>query len=148
IEDGRFFLLASRDRYDLISGEPPPPKSAGIVNLYSQEYFRMMRERLREGGFASYWLPVIHLEPKESLAVIKGFCDVFEDCSLWTGFGHEWMLLGTRNAPGPVSEERFARQWSDPVVLPRLQAAGFGSPAQLGTTYLADALQLSRLMAT
>jgi len=143
IEDGRFFLLASSERYDLITGEPPPPKSAGIVSLYSREYFRLMRERLAEGGIASYWLPVLHLDPREAFAVTRGFCDAFEDCSLWTGFGHEWMLLGTRAARGPVSGERFARQWSDPVVAPRLRAAGLDSPSQLGATFLADAVTLA-----
>jgi len=147
VEDGRFFLLASQRRYDVITGEPPPPKSAGIVNLYSREYFQLVRERLAEGGIATYWLPVLHLEPRETFSVVKGFCDVFQDCSLWTGFGHEWMLVGTRGMAAPVSEERFARQWSDPVVAPRLKAAGFESPAQLGATFLADAAQLSALTA-
>lgn len=147
VEDGRFFLLASRDRYDLITGEPPPPKSAGIVNLYSREYFRLVREHLAEGGIASYWLPVLHLEPREAFAVTRGFCDVFEDCSLWTGYGHEWMLLGTRGARGGGSRERFARQWSDPAVAPALRAAGLGSPAQVGATFLADAAQLEQLTA-
>jgi hypothetical protein len=147
VEDGRFFLQTSQDRYDIITGEPPPPKSAGIVNLYSREYFRLMRERLAEGGIASYWLPVLHLDPSEAFAVTRGFCDVFEDCSLWTGFGHEWMLVGTRGAPGPASAGRFARQWSDPGVESHLRAAGFASPAQLGATFLADSDQLAALTA-
>ena len=117
------------------------------MNLYSREYFRLMRERLAEGGIASYWLPVLHLDPREAFAVTRGFCDVFEDCSLWTGFGHEWMLVGTRGARGPVSGERFARQWSDPVVAPRLRAAGLDSPSQLGATFLADAGTLATLTA-
>ena len=145
IEDGRFYLLTSRERYDIITGEPPPPKSAGIGALYSREYFGLMRARLAEGGIASYWLPVLHLEPREALAVARGFCDVFEDCSLWTGFGHEWVLLGTRGARGPVSASRFARQWDDPAVAPSLRAAGFASPAQLGATFLADASQIGAL---
>ena len=145
VEDGRFFLLTSRDRYDLITGEPPPPKSAGIGALYSREYFGLMRARLAEGGIASYWLPVLHLDPREAFAVARAFCDVFEDCSLWTGFGHEWMLVGTRSASGPASASRFARQWEDPRVAPRLRAAGFASPALLGATFLADAAQIGAL---
>ena len=33
VQDGRFFLQASPQQYDIISGEPPPPKVAGSVNL-------------------------------------------------------------------------------------------------------------------
>lgn len=142
IEDARFFLLASRERYDLITGEPPPPKSAGIVNLYSREYFRLMYARLAEGGIASYWLPVLHLHPRETFAVANAFCAAFADCSLWTGWGHEWVLLGSRGAARPA--ERFAQQWNDPVVAARLKAAGLESPAQLGATFLADAATLAR----
>src|SRR5262249_25257290 len=31
VQDGRFFLQASARKYDIISGEPPPPKVAGAV---------------------------------------------------------------------------------------------------------------------
>ena len=42
IEDGRFFLLTSERKFDIITAEPPPPKTAGIVNLYTQEYFQLL----------------------------------------------------------------------------------------------------------
>jgi predicted membrane-bound spermidine synthase len=146
IEDGRFHLLASRERYDIITGEPPPPKAAGIVNLYSREYFALMRARLNEGGIASYWLPVLHLAPREAFSVMRGFCSVFPDCSLWTGWGHDWILLGTRDAVGPVSAEGFAQQWNDPAVRRELRATGLDTAAELGATFLADADQLAELV--
>src|ERR1700719_2080255 len=31
VQDGRFLLQASPQRYDIITGEPPPPKVAGSV---------------------------------------------------------------------------------------------------------------------
>src|SRR5262249_42645814 len=61
IEDGRFFLEATHIRYDLVTGEPPPPVMAGVVNLYTTEYFRLVRDRLADGGMATYWLPMMNL---------------------------------------------------------------------------------------
>ncbi len=147
VEDGRFFLLTTDKSYDIITAEPPPPKCAGIVNLYSREYFELIRKRLAPGGITTYWLPVYQLEAAESKAVIRGFCDVFEDCSLWTGMGFEWMLVGTKGLQGPVSEEHFGRQWRDPAVAPVLRGLGFENPELVGTTFLADAPALRELTA-
>lgn len=145
IEDGRFFLLTTDRSYDLITAEPPPPKNAGIVNLYSREYFQLVHDRLADGGVATYWLPVVQLEPGDGKAIIRAFCEAFQDCSLWTGLGPQWMLAGTRGATGPVAEEAFSRQWRDPVVAPTLRSLGLETPEQLGTLFIADAPVLTEL---
>ncbi|HJS58300.1 MAG TPA: spermidine synthase [Vicinamibacteria bacterium] len=147
IEDGRFFLLTTRRSYDLITGEPPPPRQNGIVNLYSKEYFGLVRRRLRPGGIASYWLPVDQLSIAETRAIARGFCDVFEDCSLWTGSGYEWVLMGTQRAGGPVPRDAFERQWNDPAVRPDLDELGFERPELVGSTFLADRNGLLELVA-
>jgi hypothetical protein len=145
VEDGRFFLAVTRDRFDLITAEPPPPKNAGIVNLYSREYFRLVHERLSPGGVATYWLPVFLLEPGDSLSIIKAFCSVFEDCSLWSGAGFNWMLAGSRGGLAPVTEEQFGRQWQDKRLGELLREEALESPAVLGTTFIGDAPFLDSL---
>jgi spermidine synthase len=142
VEDGRFFLLATDERFDLITAEPPPPKNAGIGNLYSLEYFHLLRDRLAEGGVATYWLPVYQMASPEARAITAAFCDAFPDCSLWTGAGPEWMLAGTRNARGPLREEAFARQWLDPQAGTLLRNRGIESPEQLGALFIADDAEL------
>jgi spermidine synthase len=142
VEDGRFFLQATDQRFDLITAEPPPLKVAGVVSLYTQEYFGHMARRLAPGGVATYWLPVYQLLPHETRAVVRGFCQAFPDCTLWNASGLEWMLAGSSGPPRAVDEERFARAWSDPVIGPQLRAIGVESPEQLGATFLADADQL------
>jgi hypothetical protein len=142
VEDGRFFLQTTNRQFDLITAEPPPPRGAGITNLYSREYFQMVHDRLREGGVVTYWLPANLLWPPETQAIIRAFCDVFTDCSLWTGAGLQWMLAATRGARA-VSEEQFSAQWRDPVVAPELVALGFERPESVGATFLADAATLA-----
>jgi spermidine synthase len=142
VEDGRFFLLTTDQRFDLITAEPPPPKNAGIGNLYSLEYFHLLKDRLADGGVATYWLPVYQMASREARAVTAAFCHTFPDCSLWTGAGPEWMLAGTRNARGPLSEEAFSRQWLDPKAGRLLRDRGIESPEQLGALFMADAPDL------
>jgi spermidine synthase len=139
VEDGRYFLQSTRERFDLITGEPPPPRAAGVVNLYTKEYFGLMRERLAEGGIATYWLPMHSLSDESARAITKAFCEMFEDCSLWGAMGPELMLVGSRNAGGPVSESHFTRQWSVPRVREELEALGFERPEQIGALFIGDA---------
>jgi hypothetical protein len=148
VEDGRFFLSATRDRYDLITAEPPPLQHAGVVNLYTREYFQLVRDRLDEQGIATYWLPVYQVDRPSTLAVIRGFCDVFADCSLWSGSGLNWMLVGTRGLRGPVDEAHFRRLWAgDGATARGLRDVGLETPAHLGATFMADAEQLAPLLA-
>jgi spermidine synthase len=142
VEDGRHFLQTRAERWDLITAEPPPPKAAGVVNLYTREYFALLRERLADGGIASYWLPVHNLLEADARAIARGFCDVFPDCSLWVGAGLDWILLGTREARGPVPAARFRAQWDDPRVAPELRALGIELPEQLGAQFLLGAEDL------
>ncbi|MDH3747340.1 MAG: spermidine synthase [Gammaproteobacteria bacterium] len=147
VEDGRFFLNTTTNRYDLITSEPPPPKIAGVVNLYSQEYFKLIHKRLNPGGYASYWLPVQQLEPTDTLAIVKAFCNAFDDCSLWSGAGLEWMLLGSKDANPQRDVTQLSAQWREPQVARELIALGLESPAQLGSLFMADADLLMELTA-
>jgi spermidine synthase len=147
VEDGRFFLNTHGHKYDLITSEPPPPKVAGVVNLYSQEYFQSIREHLTPGGYTTYWLPVHQLQPLDTLAIIKGFCGALDDCSLWSGAGLEWMLMGSNGATGGVSAETFSAQWRDERVRRELVALGFEMPEQMGSLFMSDAPGLAALTA-
>ncbi len=142
VEDGRHFLQLASDRYDLITGEPPPPMLAGVVNLYTREYFALLRERLSPGGIATYWLPIFQLSDRAALSIVRAFCDVFEDCSLWRGMGFNLMLMGTRDARGPVPAQRFRRPWRTPELRRELETLGLELPEQLGAHFLVGAEDL------
>ena len=146
IEDGRVFLQTSRDRFDLITGEPPPPRTPGAANIYTREYFQLMYDSLREGGIATYWVPVARPNPGTDVnTIIRAFCDVFIDCSLWNATPFDLMLVGTRHAAGPVSQATFAAAWSRPAVASKLREIGLEEPEQIGATFIGDAAFLREL---
>ena len=142
VEDARFFLLSTSGTYDLITGEPPPPKASKVVNLYTREFFSLARDRLSPRGVVTYWLPVDQLFQEETRAVVRAFCDVFDDCSLWSGSETQWIMMGTRGSARPVSEGEFEEQWADPVTGPEMRALGFPGPEQFGSLYIADGRRL------
>jgi spermidine synthase len=142
VEDGRFFLQVTDKKFDLITSEPPPPTIAGVVNLYTQEYFELIRDRLTPSGISSYWLPAHSLEEDAAKSIIKAFCNVFKDCSLWSGAGLDWILMGSRDADRPAGLDAFSRQWRDPGVVDELRAIGVENPYQLGSLFMADAENL------
>jgi len=148
IEDGRYFLQTTPESFDLITGEPPPLRASRTVYLYTEEYFRLVRDRLRDGGLVSYWLPVFQLSLEETSAVVNAFCNVFDDCSLWNGALLNWMLVGSRGPMRPVQEERLAALWRDESFARDLYEVGLGRPAQLGALFLRDATNLKYFAGT
>jgi predicted membrane-bound spermidine synthase len=58
IDDGRRYLERTRDSFDLVVVDPPPPiEAAGSSLLYSVEFYDAVKRRLRPGGILQAWLP-------------------------------------------------------------------------------------------
>jgi predicted membrane-bound spermidine synthase len=147
IADGRQFLVATDRQFDVITGEPPPPLTPGAANLYTQEYFQLLHNRLAEGGIATYWLPVADGAMHGVSPIIRAFCNVFEDCSLWSGTLFDWVLIGTRHAQGAGSDAAFAATWNHPAIGSHLRSVLFEQPQQFGATFIGDAAYLKSLTA-
>lgn len=147
IEDGRYFLQTTDRRFDLFTGEPPPPPLAGVVNLYTREYFELVRDRLNDGGMITYWLPIHNLSDVSAKAILRAFCDAFPDCSLWNGMDTSLMMVGSKGFAGGTGVEAFTAQWRDPVVRRELDALGFEHPEQLGSLFLGGPGYLRELTA-
>src|SRR5688572_1797428 len=56
VDDGRNHLLATKRRYDVITADLILPIYSGAGNLYSAEYFRLVRNALAENGLALQWV--------------------------------------------------------------------------------------------
>ena len=108
VDDGRHYLLTTTRSYDVITSEPPPPNHAGVVNLYSREYYRAARRVLRAGGILAQWLPVAQLSERDMLAMIAAMAAEFPYVELRYGFNYQWILLGSDVAPS-----RDVEKWQE-----------------------------------
>jgi spermidine synthase len=58
VDDGRRYLERTDRQYDVITIDPPPPvEAAGSSLLYSEDFYTVVRQRLRAGGIFQQWLP-------------------------------------------------------------------------------------------
>ena len=100
VGDGRNYVLMTREQYDVIVIDPPPPiHSAGTVNLYTQEFFELCKTRLSQQGVMSLWLPPG--TAIEMIGICKTFVSVFPNTHVWSGPGG-WGLYLVAFPPGVV----------------------------------------------
>ena len=137
VADGRRELLSRQDRYDLVTLEPPPPSAAGVVNLYSTDFYRLAAARLNDGGIVAQWLPLATQNENQTRALIQSFLQVFPHAALWTTEFHEMMLVGSMQ-PMPLDVPRIRARFAQPEVARALQEVGIASPEAFVATWVAD----------
>jgi spermidine synthase len=62
VGDGRRLIMQSDASYDIIEADALRPSSAYSGNLYSREYFELLRDRLAPGGLAVTWAPTPRIQ--------------------------------------------------------------------------------------
>lgn len=113
--DGRRFILASPEKFDLIASEPSNPWIAGVGNIYTQEFYQACREHLREGGVMAQWFHLYSVSQREMGIVIGTFYSVFPEGQVWVTAPGDLVLLGS-NRPVNLPEERIKALYSHPAV--------------------------------
>ena len=131
INDGRNFLLATREKFDAILSDSIHPRYAGNGALYTEEYFRLCARRLRPGGVVSMWLPTYALRPEDYRGIVRAFRDVFPNVSIWYphAVGNAFTIVVATPSP-TIDLARFAARLT-PAVRADLAGVGEDDPAEL-----------------
>ncbi len=103
VDDGRNYLLRSPVQYDVVTADLILPFDAGANNLYSADYFSLVRRALRPGGIAVQWVSGTEAEYK---LIMRTFLSVFPDATLWADGS---LMIGAA-APLVLSRAAFDRK--------------------------------------
>lgn len=133
-EDGRNFLLTTRRFFDFITSEPPPPSNAGIVSLYTTEYYQLVKKRLKLGGIVSQWVPLHHLSEKDFRILVASFLAVFPKANMWYT---KWdaILIGAKDEI-EIDLNQIAVKMKNPAVAESLRVIGITNSYQLVSNYM------------
>lgn len=140
VEDGRNFIQASRERYDVITSEPMPPKFATMVNFYTRDYYRAARARLTPDGVICQWVPFHLITADDARMIIRTFLEIFPHASLWVIRG-TGLLIGSVE-PAALDPAYLAARMSVPRVTADLARLEFKSVEDLLKTFALDTAAL------
>jgi len=95
INDARNELEFSTADYDVIINEPSNPWMTVAANLFTEDFFRMARTRIRPGGIFAQWIQTYYLPPEDLRSIIAAFSDAFPHVMLFeTMDGLDLLILG------------------------------------------------------
>lgn len=95
VQDGRTFIAAQRNAYDIVIGDLFLPWNPGVGRLYSREHFKSVKESLKQGGLFAQWLPLYQLTPGQLDIILRTFQTAFSRVHLFMGgFNSQTPVLG------------------------------------------------------
>ena len=141
IDDARHYLLTTGEKFDAITSDPFDPWVKGAANLYTKEFFEVVRDHLNPGGVVTVFVQLY----ESSLAAVKSeiatFLEVFPNGTVWantaSGQGYDLVIMGQlEHAPINIDaiEARLSRPEYGPVAY-SLSEIGFSSAIDLFSTF-------------
>jgi spermidine synthase len=83
IDDGRRYLAATGQRFDVVVSDLFIPWHAGAGSLYTREMYAAVSRRLERGGLFCQWLPLYQLTREEFDVIARTFLSTFPYVSVW-----------------------------------------------------------------
>lgn len=107
--DGREYVRTRAETYDVIFSEPSNPYRVGVADLFSQDFYRSVVERLGPGGVFLQWLQGYEVDPSLIQTTYATLGSVFPSIETWRVHGKDLLLVATRE-PIPHDLDRGAQR--------------------------------------
>lgn len=139
-DDGRNHVLRTTARYDAIVSDSTHPGTADSWVLYTEEFYRLCRERLKDDGLMAQWLPLHGLAVDDFRMILRTFRRVFPEATFWWTEGYG-IMLGTRERL-TIDLERLASGLDRPAVRDALAPVSLADPETFLSALVFDAAAL------
>ncbi|MBN1652359.1 MAG: fused MFS/spermidine synthase [Deltaproteobacteria bacterium] len=131
-DDGRNFLAATKKKYDVIVSEPSNPWLTGVSDLFTTDYFRITKRRLRPRGIYCQWVQLYEMSPENVKIIYRTFASHFKYVVAFSAeeLASDTILLGS-DSPLLFDLERFTRNLAPPAVRREVDRASIRTPFDL-----------------
>lgn len=140
LDDGRNYMMLTRQKYDVITADIVHPWHAGAGNLYSTEYYTLAREALTDDGLMCQWIDTVG--ETEFKLLMRSFVEVFPYVSFW----YEGNLMIGSKTPHYFDPDVVARKLANPKTRAALAQVGANTPQDVLNWYNASRPQMKRYL--
>ncbi len=140
VDDGRNFVLRSRESWGVITLEPLMPYTPAAIHLYTQDFYRECAPRLAPGGVMCQWIPLQGMSGDDFKKLVAAFTAVFPDSAAFFVDGAVALIGG--NEPMKLPYAQIAERLGDPAARADLSAVDFDDPVRALATFVAGAEEL------
>jgi spermidine synthase len=148
IDDGRHYLLTSKEKFDGITSDPLDPWVKGAAALYTTEFFEIAKQHLNPGGFVTQFVQLYESNEEAVKSEIATFLQAFPNGMVFAntvnGQGYDVVLLGTVE-PLTIDVDKVQAKLDSPEyarVAQSLREIGIYSARDLMATYAGSAKDL------
>ena len=145
VADGRHFLLTTDEKWDVVTLEPPPPDNAGIVNLYSEDFYAIVAQHLAPSGILAQWVPVNFARGEVWRQMMRALQHSFPHVSLWVTNRMEGIAIASDH-PLAIDIGELTERMQTPGVQEDLHDIGITSAGHLLGTFVAADQALTKLV--
>lgn len=132
IEDAGTYLRSTARRFDVIISEPSNLWIAGMADLFTRDFYRAARSRLREGGVFCQWVQCYQTSPATVNTVFRTFGTVFPHGQVfYVDTAEDLILVASADRELALDPSALAAAMSPPGVARNLAEVGVLSPADL-----------------
>ena len=135
LEDARARLAHGEGRYGLIVSEPSNPWIAGVNNLFTEDFYKLVRRRLEPDGVFCQWLQLYELSPVAFRSLLGSFLRVFPQAQVFCVWSANDALLVAAPPGSTLSWDRL----QGPAAERELRRARLSSPEQIAAFYVGPA---------
>jgi spermidine synthase len=148
LDDARSWLRVAPAPYDAIVTDCTNLQYRSNGDLYTVEYFRLMKERLTPSGVAAAWVPANGIQDADLKTLIRSFRAVFPHTGVWYMNSLATDFLIVTGTPEELSLDLndLARRAGAAGLAEDLAEAGLSDPYRLACTLLATEEKLDEYL--
>lgn len=130
VGDARHYLAASKEKYDWITSQPGEPSNSGSADLYTREFFQMVKSRLASNGIFAQWIQLYGISPDDLKSLIGTFYSVFPNSYIIQARGAGEIIL--IQSPKPIEEDTLRTAYDRaPRYVEKLYPIGINNAVEL-----------------